>query len=305
MHIRDVVQVRDSVPDSIPFATPVGLFVTSQTTSRSDPGMTSAQIAVIVLGALAIVIIPVIAILGMTDRRRQNLRIRVEQMNSTKLYEASTASSFALIDPEIGLRSEHSVPATPFVGNNSGSTSEIEVVPRSGGTVPGLGDRNGNPFRTTALPNSEANVSDTSDSVRTSNGNASQRGGIETSEPNASGDSGLRNSNGTLRQQYLENELRAAHQKLVDIEELERSTVAAVAATQITGPRRVLRLLSTRSTSTVGSNRSQDLVSQLEAAKERNEMMAARIQELEAQMHSEWALGLSDEPPPGYTIYSN
>lgn len=225
-------------------------------------------------------------------------------MHSEKSFEASATSSFALVDPEIGLPSSaQSIPVTPFVCNNGGSTSEIEVVPRSGTMVPDLGDRNGDSFGITAVPNLEA--PDTTHSVRTSNRNASPSSGSETSEPNAPGDSGLRNSNGTLRQQYLENELRAAHQKLVDIEELERTTVAAVAATQITGPRRVLRLLSTRRTSTVGSNRSQDLVSQLEAAKERNEMMAARIQELEAQMQSAWALGLSDEPPPGYTVYSD
>ncbi|KAJ7352025.1 hypothetical protein DFH08DRAFT_805317 [Mycena albidolilacea] len=35
--------------------------------------------------------------------------------------------------------------------------------------------------------------------------------------------------------------------------------------------------------------------------RERNEVLAAHIRELEANMESQWVLGLSDEPPPRYT----
>ncbi|KAJ7754694.1 hypothetical protein DFH07DRAFT_773684 [Mycena maculata] len=41
--------------------------------------------------------------------------------------------------------------------------------------------------------------------------------------------------------------------------------------------------------------------SQRDAARARNDQLMARIQELEAQMQSAWALGLSNEPPPGYS----
>ncbi|KAJ7445639.1 hypothetical protein FB451DRAFT_1189054 [Mycena latifolia] len=102
----------------------------------------------------------------------------------------------------------------------------------------------------------------------------------------------------TVRQQFLQNEVRAAKEKMVDLEDLERRTWSTN-ATEASVPSRILRILSTRSASTMRTAPgSSDLVAQLRA---RNEAQAARIRELEAQMNSEWALGLSDEPPPGYT----
>ncbi|KAJ7838089.1 hypothetical protein B0H14DRAFT_2790061 [Mycena olivaceomarginata] len=44
-----------------------------------------------------------------------------------------------------------------------------------------------------------------------------------------------------------------------------------------------------------------DIRSQLDGARERNNQLLTRIHELEAQLESAWALGLSDEPPPGYS----
>lgn len=105
------------------------------------------------------------------------------------------------------------------------------------------------------------------------------------------------------RRQQLANELRAVQEKMVDLEDLERHTISTV-ATRPSAPRQLLRLVSMRSTSTTTAKEgreSQDLVAQLEASRQRNELLAARIRELEEQMHSPWALGLSDEPPPGYT----
>ncbi|KAJ7089125.1 hypothetical protein C8R44DRAFT_990942 [Mycena epipterygia] len=105
------------------------------------------------------------------------------------------------------------------------------------------------------------------------------------------------------RRQYLANELRATHDKMVDLEDLERHT-ASKTATRSSAPSRILRLVSMRSASTTdtGGDGSQDLASQLKMAKQRNKLLAGRIRELEDQMHSPWALGLSDEPPPGYTL---
>ncbi|KAJ7305440.1 hypothetical protein DFH08DRAFT_825127 [Mycena albidolilacea] len=113
--------------------------------------------------------------------------------------------------------------------------------------------------------------------------------------------SGARNSTvSTVRQQQLENELRAVQEKMVD---LERHAVPVVDGRKSSGSHSLLGLLSVRSTETA-SGGSQDLVSQLEAARERNEALAARICELERQMRSEWALGISDEPPPGNCKYT-
>ncbi|KAF8194732.1 hypothetical protein K438DRAFT_807914 [Mycena galopus ATCC 62051] len=107
----------------------------------------------------------------------------------------------------------------------------------------------------------------------------------------------------TARQQQLEDELRAVQEKMVDLEDLERRADPVANSDRILsrGPQQLLRLLSIGSTvNKTASGGTQDLVSQLEAARERNEALAARIRDLEAQMQSEWALGLSDDPPPVY-----
>ncbi|KAJ7693067.1 hypothetical protein B0H17DRAFT_1060682 [Mycena rosella] len=105
--------------------------------------------------------------------------------------------------------------------------------------------------------------------------------------------SGTRNSHrSTLRQQYLQNELRAVREKMVDMAELQRAGAGALG--------RILRFMPIRQPTPRASHASGGLASQLEASRARNEALAARICELETQIHSEWALGLSDEPPPGY-----
>ncbi|KAF8182426.1 hypothetical protein K438DRAFT_1975557 [Mycena galopus ATCC 62051] len=110
----------------------------------------------------------------------------------------------------------------------------------------------------------------------------------------------------TARQQQLEDELRAVQEKMVDLEDLERRADPVANSDHILsrGPQQLLRLLSIGSTvNKTASGGTQDLVSQLEAARERNEALAARIRDLEAQMQSEWALGLSDDPPPVWGIF--
>lgn len=104
----------------------------------------------------------------------------------------------------------------------------------------------------------------------------------------------------TIRQRQLQDQLHTTQEKMVFIEGSEPQTVPTGAATE-----RLLRLLSVRNPLTSarngrGSGKPSDLESQLEASKQRNERLAARIRELEAQMQSDWAMGLSDEPPPGY-----
>ncbi|KAJ7142527.1 hypothetical protein C8R44DRAFT_760777 [Mycena epipterygia] len=98
----------------------------------------------------------------------------------------------------------------------------------------------------------------------------------------------------TVRRQYLRNELRATQEKINNIEELE---TLSRRATRGSTTSRLLRLISTRSTSSTKSGL-RDVVSEL---KDRNETLTAHIRELEAQMESPWALGLSNDPPPGYS----
>ncbi|KAJ7477939.1 hypothetical protein B0H11DRAFT_2281164 [Mycena galericulata] len=95
-----------------------------------------------------------------------------------------------------------------------------------------------------------------------------------------------------LRQQYLQNELRAAQEKITHIQNLEQR----VSSARGSAPRRIIRLFSARNGAHTGFE--SDAMARLRA---QNETFAARIRELETQMESPWALGISDEPPPGYS----
>ncbi|KAF7369616.1 hypothetical protein MVEN_00292400 [Mycena venus] len=92
------------------------------------------------------------------------------------------------------------------------------------------------------------------------------------------------------RQQYLANELRAIEKQqaaLQNYREQRRSTPASEPA--------VSELAPANDTTTAGeTTREVDLERQ-------NEMLRRRIRELEEQQESDWARGLSDLPPPGYS----
>ncbi|KAJ7613182.1 hypothetical protein FB45DRAFT_1009155 [Roridomyces roridus] len=87
------------------------------------------------------------------------------------------------------------------------------------------------------------------------------------------------------RREYLRHELQAAQEKIAYIQNQQRPPSGR--ATRL----RSLVRMGTRPRSDT------EAVSRL---REQNAMQEARIRELEAQMNSAWALGLSDEPPPGY-----
>lgn len=89
------------------------------------------------------------------------------------------------------------------------------------------------------------------------------------------------------RQRYLQQELRAVQEKIVDVDDMERQMLTDQGSRNRNGS--ILR----RNLDTA--------TSQLDAARAHNDQLIARIQELEVQMQSSWALGLSDEAPPGYT----
>ncbi|KAJ7609682.1 hypothetical protein FB45DRAFT_943393 [Roridomyces roridus] len=103
------------------------------------------------------------------------------------------------------------------------------------------------------------------------------------------------NTISSSRQSYLRQELREAQSKIVDVDDLERQMLSPH---RIRG--RILRLIPPRTPSTLRKNL-RDATAQLTSARARNEELMARIRELEIQMQSPWALGLSDEPPPGYS----
>jgi hypothetical protein len=82
-----------------------------------------------------------------------------------------------------------------------------------------------------------------------------------------------------IRQEYLMNQMRAVQWQL---QSLQGVTGTASSATS--------DFLSGSESDSLG----------LQQAKQQNEALQERIRALEEQLNSQWALGLSDEPPPGY-----
>jgi hypothetical protein len=116
-----------------------------------------------------------------------------------------------------------------------------------------------------------------------------------TDETAPSGDSNVRRTSAsTITRQDLETELRMVHEKMADLQDLERSTTRETAGS---GTRRVLRLMSIRSSSTRASP---DVRAELEASREQINMLVTRMQALEANAHSAYGVGISNEPPPAY-----
>ncbi|KAJ6632366.1 hypothetical protein B0H10DRAFT_13539 [Mycena sp. CBHHK59/15] len=86
-----------------------------------------------------------------------------------------------------------------------------------------------------------------------------------------------------VRQEYLTNQMRAVQRQMAELQVVVG-----------TGP------LTTSDDSVRGDAGDS---TGLEQARRQNELLQARIQALESQLQSQWALGLSDEPPPGYMEY--
>ncbi|KAJ7614392.1 hypothetical protein FB45DRAFT_1008634 [Roridomyces roridus] len=126
----------------------------------------------------------------------------------------------------------------------------------------------------------------------------------------------------SARQEFLASEMRAMQEKmqLFNLEELELERTRGVPESNSGGggrTSRIMRFVSRRApksntTYTPSPASSQealtggdsDLESQLQVSRAQNDVLAARIRQLEEQMQSDWALGLSDEPPPGYEVDS-
>ncbi|KAJ7909819.1 hypothetical protein B0H13DRAFT_1877320 [Mycena leptocephala] len=108
-----------------------------------------------------------------------------------------------------------------------------------------------------------------------------------------SGDSNVRRTSAsTIPRQDLETELRMVHEKMADLQDLERSSTRETADS---GTRRVLRLMSIRSSSTRASP---DVRAELEAAKEQINMLLTRMHVLEANANSAYGAEFSNESPP-------
>jgi hypothetical protein len=114
-----------------------------------------------------------------------------------------------------------------------------------------------------------------------------------TDETAPSRDSDVRSvSPNTMTPHDLETELQMVHEKMADLQDLERSSTTADS-----GTRRMSSLMSMRSSSTRGLP---DVEAQLETSREQINMLVARMQALEATTNSAYGAGISNEPPPAY-----
>ncbi|KAJ7614416.1 hypothetical protein FB45DRAFT_1035897 [Roridomyces roridus] len=94
---------------------------------------------------------------------------------------------------------------------------------------------------------------------------------------------------------FLEEELRRIQGQMVDVDELTTGSSTSISRQSLAS------ILG--STAQPGADSGEfNLAELLRLARDKNTALTARIETLERQMESSWALGLSDEPPPGYSI---
>ncbi|KAJ7613373.1 hypothetical protein FB45DRAFT_874334 [Roridomyces roridus] len=102
-------------------------------------------------------------------------------------------------------------------------------------------------------------------------------------------------SDAAARRQFLEEELRRIQGQMVDVDELTTDSSTSISRQSLAS------ILG--STAQPGADSGEfNLAELLRLARDKNTALTARIETLERQMESSWALGLSDEPPPGYSI---
>ncbi|KAJ6495895.1 hypothetical protein DFH09DRAFT_1205332 [Mycena vulgaris] len=113
----------------------------------------------------------------------------------------------------------------------------------------------------------------------------------------------LNKSEARGRQQYLTNDLRAIHRQHEALRRIEEKQRAAPEAPAESDDHLPVVEVSTP-TDTAPPDEDAETAKapvDLESAQRQNEMLRRRIRELEEQQHSDWARGLSDQPPPGYS----
>ncbi|KAJ6561184.1 hypothetical protein DFH09DRAFT_1364611 [Mycena vulgaris] len=99
------------------------------------------------------------------------------------------------------------------------------------------------------------------------------------------------------RQQYITNEMRLVRKRMEELRHTTNSTSASSSTPEscVSSPSQI-SALSTSADATSADATSADL----ERSRQQNDELQAQIAQLEAQLQSAWALGLSNDPPPGY-----
>ncbi|KAJ7508442.1 hypothetical protein B0H11DRAFT_1965021 [Mycena galericulata] len=105
----------------------------------------------------------------------------------------------------------------------------------------------------------------------------------------------------STRQLYISSQVNRAQEKVRELEELSSLLcTASVSGTDYDVPRTVLNAVEEISPAS-GAGGPESIEAKLQRAVEQIEALNSRIQEMERQRRSSWALGRSDDPPPGYT----
>jgi hypothetical protein len=115
-----------------------------------------------------------------------------------------------------------------------------------------------------------------------------------TSPTTAAGNYSDVQSISAVRRSFLQNELRAAQEKMLLHSDSEPSTLTQSQSAAFPDP--IFRGVFSSRAST--NTNTPDLLSRLQ---QRDNILTARIRELEEQLESPWARGLSDAPPPSYS----
>ncbi|KAF8204180.1 hypothetical protein K438DRAFT_1819264 [Mycena galopus ATCC 62051] len=112
-----------------------------------------------------------------------------------------------------------------------------------------------------------------------------------------------RESNTTsTRQLYISNEVHRAREKVAELEEMSSLLLrSSTASSRGYSSRPGSGITEAEGAWTAPTNADQPVDDRLERAILEIQALNSRIRELETQRRSSWALGLSDEPPPGYS----
>jgi hypothetical protein len=98
------------------------------------------------------------------------------------------------------------------------------------------------------------------------------------------------------RQQYITNGMRLVRKRMEELRRTPNISTSGSGSAWSSSLSSVPSAVSPSQASTHGSS----AVVDLERSRQQNDELQSRIAELEAQLQSAWALGLSNEPPPGY-----
>ncbi|KAJ6556831.1 hypothetical protein DFH09DRAFT_1280237 [Mycena vulgaris] len=131
--------------------------------------------------------------------------------------------------------------------------------------------------------------------------NPSHPGEKKTAEPAFKDPPRTTQSKAQLRQQYLADELRTVQKQHEALCRIERTAPVERAESGARVPAVAGSAPSDAANPADGGVETATTPADSESTQRQNEILRRRIRELEEQQQSDWAQGLSDQPPPGYS----